>query len=329
MIYKSYLLEQNFSTNKEKCFLFYGENLGLKNEFKHKLKLNNKNTEFYRYNEEEIIKNEDSFFNEILNSSLFADKKIYIIENVSDKILDTITRIENKLENKKLFFFSKNLDKKSKLRNFFEKSKNHGCVACYPDNETTIKNIIIKRLAKFDGLSQQVINILVENSNLDRVKLNNELIKIKTYFLDGKIDINKLVKLINYRNNDDFTNLKDEALKGNKISTNKLLNETFLETEKSVFYLSSLNLRLNKIDEVLQMSESKNIEDSVSSLKPPVFWKDKPNFMMQIRKWNRIKIKMALKQLYDLELYIKSKSNTARDTLIKKLLVDLCNLANS
>ena len=34
MIYKSYLLEQNFDLLKTNLTLFYGENLGLQNDFK-------------------------------------------------------------------------------------------------------------------------------------------------------------------------------------------------------------------------------------------------------------------------------------------------------
>ena len=38
MIYKSYLLEKNIGLLKNKIVLFYGENLGLKNELKEKIK---------------------------------------------------------------------------------------------------------------------------------------------------------------------------------------------------------------------------------------------------------------------------------------------------
>ena len=43
MIYKSYLLEQNINSIKNNIVLFYGENLGLKNELKEKIKQKNKN----------------------------------------------------------------------------------------------------------------------------------------------------------------------------------------------------------------------------------------------------------------------------------------------
>ncbi len=78
MIFKSFLIEQNNNLKDKNILLFYGENIGLKNDFKNKIKLNNKNSEIIRYNQEEIIKDEKKFYNEIFNISLFEKKK-YIL----------------------------------------------------------------------------------------------------------------------------------------------------------------------------------------------------------------------------------------------------------
>ena len=72
-----------------------------------------------------------------------------------------------------------------------------------------------------------------------------------------------------------------------------------------------------------------NIETIISNLKPPIFWKDKPKLIEQSRKWNKNKIQDALKKTYDIELKIKSSSSIRKDLLIKNLIVDLCNTANS
>ena len=93
MIFKSYLIEQNNNLNNKNILLFYGENVGLKNEFKNKIKLKNKNSEIIRFNQDEIIKDEEKFVNEIFNISLFDQKKIYFIESSSDKILQVFKDI--------------------------------------------------------------------------------------------------------------------------------------------------------------------------------------------------------------------------------------------
>ena len=142
MIYKSYLVEKDINLVNKNLILFYGENLGLKNDFKEKIKHSNKEAEIITFTQEEIIKDETPFFNEILNISLFEEEKIYFIDQTSDKILETLQEIENKIDKQKIFLFAELLDKRSKLRNYFEKSKNFVIVPCYADNEITIKKSV-------------------------------------------------------------------------------------------------------------------------------------------------------------------------------------------
>ena len=328
MILKSYIVENNINFFKEnKCALFYGENLGLKNELKEKI-LSLEKKDIVRNTQEEILNQEEKFYENLLNISLFDEKKIFIIDNVSDKILETFQHIENKIDKNKIFLFSGILDKKSKLRSYFEKSKYLVSVPCYEDNELNIKKIIFNKLKDFSGLSPEVINMISENSSLNRSKLNNEIKKIKDYFINKKIDKVKLLQLLNLNENNDFNLLKDAALKGNKRITNKLLSETNLDIDKPIFYLNIINQRLNKLNEI-QRSDFKTIEKAIDNVKPPIFWKDKQNFLEQAKKWNRKKIREALNKTFNLELMLKSNANIDKQTLIKKLLVDICYSANS
>ena len=329
MIYKSYLIEQSNVVLDKKIFLFFGENLGLKNDLKNKIKLSNKKAEILHFNQDEIIKNDNIIFNEINNISLFEKEKIIFIEQVDDKILEIIKDICEKFNDQKIYLFSNILEKKSKIRSYFEKSDKCGTVACYTDNEIGIRKIILNKLKGYNGLSPQIINLIIENSNLDRIKLNNELEKIVTYFQNKKIEYEKLEALLDIKINDNFNSLKDEALMGNKLRTNKLLSDTIIDSEKSIFYLTLINQRLNKLKDAINFSKETNLEDAISKIKPPVFWKDKPNFMIQTKKWNTKKIKKILNKTYDLEIEIKSNSTINKNILIKKLIVDVCLLANA
>ena len=329
MIFKSYLIEQNFQSINTNLILFFGENIGLKNEFKKKIKSNNLQAKTITFFQDDIIKNEDNFFSELFNISLFEEKKIYIIDNASDKILNILQKIEPKLENQVIFLFSDLLDKKSKLRNYFEKSKNASAIACYADNEITIKKIILKNLKEFRGLSSQNINIIIDNSNLERDKLYNELDKIITFFTNKEIVTETLEVLLNSKTNDNFNLLKDVAINGNKNKTNKLLSETIIEPEKNILYLNIINQRFNKISDVLKLVQSTNLENAINITKPPIFWKDKATVIEQTKKWNKNKIKNILNMTYSVELEIKSNSVINKNTLLKKLLVDICTMANA
>ena len=85
--------------------------------------------------------------------------------------------------------FSEILDKKSKLRTFFEKEEFCAAVPCYADNEITLKRIVNERLKGFEGLNTYNINLILNNCFLDRMKLLNELEKIVIYFQNKKIAI--------------------------------------------------------------------------------------------------------------------------------------------
>jgi DNA polymerase-3 subunit delta len=331
MIFKSYVLEQNLKSIDDcKIILFYGENQGLKEEFKKNIKEANKNNEKLNLLQDEIIKNENLLINEISNKSLFNNKKIIFIDQVNEKILNIIEEMAEDVSDEKIVIFAGNLDKKSKLRSYFEKSKSCGIVACYQDNEITIKKIITNKLSDYQGLSTQVINFIIQNTGLDRSKVNNEIEKIKSCFLEKKINLEKIDLLLNIKTNDDFNKLKDEALKGNKIKTNKLLADTVFEPESNINYLNSINQRINKLYEIEKMKQNNsNTETLVSSLKPPIFWKDKPVLIEQTNKWNENKIKKALEKTYTVELQIKTGSGIKNDLLIKNLMIDLCTVANS
>ena len=328
MIYKSFLLEQNINNLKDNITLFYGENAGLKKDLQKKIKSNLPNSEKIIYFQDEILKKPDSFFNEIVNASLFEKEKIYFIYQTNDKILDLVKLLETKDINKKIFLFAELLDKKSKLRSYFEKTKSLGIVACYNDNETILKKIIFTKLAKYEGLSSENINAIIENSNLDRIKLNNELDKIQTYFKDKKINRSQLLSLLNLNENDNFDSLRDAALSGKNIITNKLLNFTLIEDDKTIFYLNNINQRLNKLNEILLIN-SKSIEQSVNEIKPPIFWKDKPTIVEQTKKWNLEKIQLVLKKTFDFEIKLKTNSTLDKNVILKKLIVEICNIANA
>ena len=328
MIYKSYLIEKNINFLKENLVLFYGINFGIKKDFKEKIKDTNKNCDFLFFDQKNIIENSKILYSELFNISLFEKNKIFFIENVNEKILEIIQDIQPSLENQRIYLFADVLEKKSKIRSFFEKSKECAVIACYPDNEITIKNIILERLKGYEGLSSINVNLILNHVSLDRIKLNNEIDKINAFFLDKKINSDELSVLLDVNFIDDFNYLKDEALNGNKRKTNALLSDTILEDEKTFYYLSLINQRLQKLYQVKKSAEA-NLEIAINNLKPPIFWKDKPHFLTQAKKWDEEKLNSLLKKTYDIEKTIKSNSFLNKQILLKELVINICETANS
>ena len=330
MLFKSYLIEKNYSQiEKTKSILFYGENNGLKNFFKKFIRTNNKKSKVISFLQDEVTGNPTLLFNELENLSLFEERKIIFIENANDKLLKIIEKyLEGEL-NFQLIIFSEALEKKSKLRSFYEKSKKYASVPCYPDNLISIQNIIQNELKNFQGLSSINLNIILEACGNDRIKVYNEIDKIISFFDDKKITTENLSKLLNSPSIDDFNSLKDEVIKGNKHQTNKLIDITLVDQDKGIYYLSLINQRFYKLIDILKIHKRGNIDDAINNIKPPIFWKDKQNIIEQAKVWDIKKIQFILKKLFDLEITFKSNANVNKNILLKKLLVDVCNLANS
>ena len=195
MILKSYIVEQNLNILKKyQATLVYGENDGIKDDVKDGIKSQNKNSEIIVFFENEILNDKSILYQNIVNESLFSEEKIIFIHEASDKIINHIVEcVEIDKVNIRIYIFSQNLDKKSKLRNLFEKNKNLAILPCYRDNERSLVAYINKELIEFKGLSGEIIDLIITNSNMDRRVIKNEIMKIKDFFLNKKIIKNEIL----------------------------------------------------------------------------------------------------------------------------------------
>ena len=114
--------------------LLYGKNEGLKNEALNILAKDKNN--ILNYEEKQILDNENNFIENILAKSLFEPQKFIVIKRATDKILKIIEDLcQKNLEDTTIVLNSMSLEKKSKLRSFFEKNKTLICIPFYPYND--------------------------------------------------------------------------------------------------------------------------------------------------------------------------------------------------
>ena len=187
MILKSFELKK-FDLKIHNFYLFYGDNEGLKEETIYDLFEKNYLDKIQRYEEKEILDNKNNFFSSIFTKSFFDNEKLIIINRATDKIKDIIEEIlEKKITDLTIVLNSGVLEKKSKLRNLFEKNNESICIAFYPDNNQVLSGIvnIFFRNQKIP-ISQESINVIVERCRGDRQNLSNELNKIENFIKDKK-----------------------------------------------------------------------------------------------------------------------------------------------
>ena len=311
MIIKSYNAD-NLKPNNN-FFLFYGKNEGLKKQIINNLLKNKK--EISSYDEREILESSNSFIENTLTKSLFENEKIILIKRGTDKIFKIIEEIsEKKIEDLIIIINSENLDKKSKLRAFFEKSKKYICIAVFPDNNQTLAQLTLNFFKQKKILiSQRNINFIVNKCNGDRDILENELKKIEHFSKNKKeITFDDLMKLINLSENHGISELIDNCLAKNQKKTLNILNENIFTSEDCILIIRTF---LNKSKRILKLcnefENNKNIETTISSAKPPIFWKDKEIVKQQIYKWKPEKIKKLIYELFEIELIVKKNLNNS------------------
>ena len=331
MILKSYEINK-IDLNKNKIILLYGKNDGFKNEAT-KLIIKKRNNSLHNFDEKDILENVNSFVESIRSKSLFEEERIILIKRSTDKSLQIIQEIENKnLEDLIIIFNADILDKKSKLRSFFEKNKKYLCIPFYPDNEQTLLTLTNNFLReKKISLSPSNKNLLIRRSSGNRETLFTELFKIESFAMTRKkLSYDDIIKLTNLVEDHSVSELIDNCLAKNTKKTINILNENNFNNE-DCFLIT--RVFLNKSKKILKLSQefqsNKNMELTISKAKPPIFWKDKEITKQQISKWSPENIKTLIYTLNEIELKIKKNINSSKHLITNFILEQLSTKSNS
>ena len=314
MIIKSFELQKIKSSNSA-ITLIYGNNEGLKEQIINDFFIKDFKGNILSYDEMDIINNKDEFISNLLNKSLFEESKIIIISRGSEKIFNTILDIiEKNVSEIKIIIKSGNLEKKSKVRGLFEKEKQLTCIPVYEDDLRSL-SLIANNFLKENNIkiSQEIINILIERSKGDRKNLKNELSKIRSLAISKKkIELDDIQKLTNLAENYSVFELSDNYLAKNSKKVSNILNENNYTSDDCILILRTI---LNKSKRLLiiknEMDKKRSIDDILSTLKPPVFWKEKDIVKKQVQSWSTVEVKNIIYKINDLEINIKKNSTNS------------------
>ena len=314
MIIKSYEIKK-LEKNDVNLVLLYGDNEGYKQKIIDEFFIKSFDGEIQKYEEDEIFLNYNDFMSNLLNKSFFSDRKIIIFSRTSEKILKFIEEIiEKKIDDIKIIINSKTLDKKSKLRSFFEKQENCACIPFYEDDEKTLYQIANNF---FNGnkisISREMMNLIVERCRGDRRNLYNELEKISfLLFTKKKISIDDLIKLTNLAENYSISELSDNCLAKNIGKVNKILNENKFSDDECILILRTLLFKTKRLLELSKNNtNNKNVDQTISSFRPPIFWKDKQIVKNQIMSWKINDIENLIVKIKNTEIEVKKHASNS------------------
>ena len=318
MILKNFELNK-LDADKFNLLLLHGKNEGLQNDIIENYFLKNFIGQINKYDENNFINLTDVIISELLNRSLFEEKKIIIVSRVTDKLFKYVEElIEKEIGDTKIIFKAGLLEKKSKLRNLFEKNKKLISIPFYEDDSNVLTSLIFEFLNKNKiKLSRESINLLIERSSGDRQNVKMELEKILQYsFSNKKIDYEIVSKLTNLSVNYSVNILVDSYLSKNKKSLFKILNENNYSNEDCILILRSILSKSKKLLNLIEKyNETQNLENVISTARPPIFWKDKDNVKKQIVSWKIDELKNKIYEINDIETIIKINSKNSLNLL--------------
>ena len=314
MIIKYFEIDKT-DLNKSNFYLFYGKNDGLQNEIIKKSFINNFHGNINRYDEKDFIENYNIIATEVLTKSLFESEKIIIISRTSDKILKLIQEIfERDIKDIKFILKSGILEKKSKLRNFFEKNENLVIVPFYEDDVNSLSTIALNFIRKNNiKMSRESLNLIVNRANGNRENLKNDLEKIFNFSITNKnIDTENIIKLTNLSENYGINELVDSYLEKNIKSTSKILNENIFSEQDCVLIIRTILSKSKRLMNIIEIyNETKDLDKAIMSAKPPVFWKDKISVKKQAKTWVLSELKNKIYKINDIESLIKINSRNS------------------
>ena len=313
MIIKSFEFEKIKSKNY-KSILLYGVNQGLKDEIIKNTILKDFSGEILKYNETEAIEKSEIILESFLNGSLFDKQKIILISRCSNKIYSFIEKFLGKeISQAMIVLISENLDKKSKLRALYEKSKDLVCIPFYEDNQQSLGIFANKYLQnKNIKLSREILNLIIERSQGDRGNLKNELQKIENLSLSKKNILNEdIINITNLAENYTVFELVDNYLAKNQKKVSNIINENNFENDDSIIILRALLSRSKRLLKLKNMQNvNKSINDAITVYKPPIFWKEKDIVKQQMSNWSEDEVKKKIFEISNLEILIKKNSSS-------------------
>jgi DNA polymerase-3 subunit delta len=326
MLIKSHELK-NFKIKDTDFYLFYGPNTGLIEETINKIFKPIFTKNIINYDEADLLNNIHSFKEMIFNKSFFDDEKFIIINRASNKILDLIQElIESQVTDLKMIIKAGPLEKKSKLRSYFEKNKLTVITAFYEENYQSLL-LMMKKIFKEKQIvvSNEIISLIIERSKGNRISINNEIEKISSYYeKNNKIDLKDVLKITNLAENYGISELVDQSLSKNKKKTINILNENNLNSEENILIIRTFLNKLKRLKILkIEYQKSKNIEQVLSAARPPIFWKDKDIVKQQLNIWSLSEIKLLIHKVNNLELTIKKNNQISNQILNNFILENL------
>jgi DNA polymerase III subunit delta len=294
---------------KGKIIVLYGENQDLIKDLNEQILIKFKDEKKIQKNifEEDIIKDPQNIINYYLNGSLFDENKnILVIKNCSDKIIETLNKIKNNIDENTIIINSEILLKNSKLRQFGEYDKLAVCIPCYQETKIDITRFLVQQLQiNKIQLPEKQMEIIINFSSLKRSKIKEVIEKINLY-KNSKIITDQIIEEIctdmDLKKNDEII---DILLSKHEKNINEFISNMSNYEKNFIEIIIILRSFIIKILDIQKNNKNLSIDERIERYKPPIFWKDKDRIKNILKTWNTNNLEKFLSNLNIIETEFK------------------------
>nr|MBP7189863.1 hypothetical protein [Rickettsiaceae bacterium] len=238
------------------------------------------------------------------NISLFATREIVQITDTPNSIDSNLLEVILKGSHHFPIFMAEELPPSSSVRKSFEASEDLAIIACYSDDENSIKRIIAGRVSEEGkNIAPDAVSYILHHVAGDRYIIENELTKLLAYTHDKKVITFSDAEFVISKSiisSPDSLCISFAKREGGRFfsEVSKLLAENI-----SVVWILRALVRYY-INIYLVLSEVEiggRLDDAISKLKPPIFFKYLPDFRAICLSSNKDKVLDILEALSEAE----------------------------
>ena len=324
-----------------KFILFYGSNYGLVDLlFKSSLKKLSIDTNdpfiVSKLDTQNLIDNPSSLSEALSTYSLVSDKRTVLLDlcnySLTKKIIDIlISTLKLEIENYNLFIKADNLRTQSDLVKFVMNSKLGLLVPCYEETSVSVKDKLLNVFNENNlQFNHMFISEMTSRFSSDTSINQMEFDKLKTFLINNdNVDQITLLNLINDNTDINVNKVAIHCASGDVRNALFFYEKAFQSSIPPIVVIKNILKHFKIIENILYLiSDGDNIDYAINSLKPPVFFKDKPHIVIQTKLWTIKKINLVKKRLIDTE--VKCKSYIINDKLlIAQLILSISVIAKN
>lgn len=271
---------------------------------------------------------------ELAAMSLMCPRRVVMVREPEDANLEAIEEALRRraAENFLILYVTESLGPTSKLRSWAERAADVGAIACYKDEGSGLEQLIRDTLRGY-GLraDSETTRLLAQQLSGDRQIILNELEKLSLYVGDEAeiVTLEDVLASVGENNDRSFDELNHAVAMGDVVTICRLSDRLLMEGNPGLVITRSLARHFSRLEAIaLKRDAGMSIDAAIEGLRPPVFFKTKPQLKAHAQRWNSPAISHALALLQHLELDTKRYADEA-ETRLAQGLMEIANLAQS